>query len=68
MRKRVSDSDKLNRILAIMKLLQSHLEEANFEITEFEEVEIFLDLAIVAGRKATDLNDPNEAEHIVGEG
>jgi len=68
MRKRVSDSDKLNRILAIMKMLQSHIEESNFEITEFEEVEIFLDLAIVAGRKATKLNDPNETEHIVGEG
>lgn len=34
-----------------MKLLQSHLEEANLDITEFEEVEIFLDLAIAAGER-----------------
>lgn len=51
MRKRVSDADKLDRILAIMKLLQSHLEDSNFEITEFEEVEIFLDLALAAGER-----------------
>jgi len=51
MRKRVSESEKLDRILALMKLLQSHLEEANFEITEFEEVEIFLDLALAAGER-----------------
>ncbi|MHA7857056.1 MAG: hypothetical protein ACX94D_03140 [Henriciella sp.] len=34
-----------------MKLLQSHLEEANFDINEFEEVEIFLDLALAAGER-----------------
>lgn len=50
MRKRVSESDKMDRIIALMKLLQSHLEEANFEITEFEEVEIFLDLALAAAQ------------------
>ena len=52
MSKRVSESERLDRILGIMRLLQSHLEEANFEITEFEEVEIFLDLAIAAGDKS----------------
>lgn len=51
MRKRVREPDKLERILAIMKLLQSHLEESNFEITEFEEVEIFLELALAAGER-----------------
>ena len=51
MRKRVREPDKLDRILAIMKLLQSHLEDSNFEITEFEEVEIFLDLALAAGER-----------------
>ena len=51
MKRRVNDSEKLDRILALMKLLQSHLEEANFEITEFEEVEIFLDLALIAGEQ-----------------
>ncbi len=51
MRKRVRDPDKLDRIMAIMKLLQSHLEESNLEITEFEEVEIFLDLALAAGER-----------------
>jgi hypothetical protein len=51
MRKRVREPDKLDRILAIMKLLQSHLEESNFEITEFEEVEIFLELALAAGER-----------------
>lgn len=48
MKKRVSEADKLDRIIALMKLLQSHLEEADFAITEFEEVEIFLDLALAA--------------------
>ncbi|MFN3212871.1 MAG: hypothetical protein ACE37M_07195 [Henriciella sp.] len=51
MMKRAGESKQLDRILMIMKLLQSHLEEANFDITEFEEVEIFLDLAIAAGEK-----------------
>lgn len=67
MRKRVNDSDKLNRILAIMKLLQSHLEDANFEITEFEEVEIFLDLAIAAGQGLNSPDGATDAEHIVSE-
>ena len=49
MQNRVSESEKLDRILALMRLLQSHLEEADFDITEFEEVEIFLDLALAAG-------------------
>ena len=43
--------EKLNRILGIMRLLQAHLETANFDITEFEEVEIFLDLALAAGER-----------------
>lgn len=47
--KRTRESKDLDRILTLMKLLQGHLEEANFDITEFEEVEIFLDLAIAAG-------------------
>ncbi|MEL6861351.1 MAG: hypothetical protein AAGL11_05895 [Pseudomonadota bacterium] len=51
MSKRVSESERLDRILGLMRLLQSHLEEANFEVTEFEEVEIFLDLAIAAGEQ-----------------
>ena len=51
MGKRVSESEKLDRILGLMRLLQSHLEEANFEINEFEEVEIFLDLALEAGEQ-----------------
>lgn len=51
MRKRVSESERLDRVLATMRLLQSHLEEANFEVTEFEEVEIFLDLALDAGER-----------------
>ncbi|MEM9377308.1 MAG: hypothetical protein AAGA72_13905 [Pseudomonadota bacterium] len=51
MRKRVSDSEKLDRILALMRLLQSHLEEADLDITEFEEVEIFLELAMAAGAR-----------------
>jgi hypothetical protein len=51
MRKRVSESEQLDRVLATMRLLQSHLEEANFEVTEFEEVEIFLDLALNAGER-----------------
>ena len=49
MRKRVSASEEMERILSLMRLLQSHLEEANLDITEFEEVEIFLDLALAAG-------------------
>lgn len=65
MRKRVSDSDKLDRILAIMKMLQSHLEEANFEITEFEEVEIFLDLALVAGERHKSPQTPEDGENIL---
>ena len=56
MGKRVSESERLDRVLAMMRLLQSHLEEANFDVTEFEEVEIFLDLA--AGcRRATPATD-----------
>ena len=51
MRKRVSESEQLDRVLATMRLLQSHLEEANFDVTEFEEVEIFLDLALDAGER-----------------
>lgn len=51
MKKRVSDSEKLDRILALMRLLQSHLEEADLDITEFEEVEIFLELAMAAGAR-----------------
>jgi len=65
MRKRVSDSDKLDRILAIMKLLQSHLEDANFEITEFEEVEIFLDLALVAGARRKAPQSSDESDNIL---
>ena len=65
MRKRVSDSDKLDRILAIMKLLQSHLEDANFEITEFEEVEIFLDLALVAGERRKAPQSSDEGDNIL---
>ena len=51
MSKRVSESERMDRILGLMRLLQSHLEEANFEVTEFEEVEIFLDLALAAGEQ-----------------
>ena len=51
MTRRADDSEKLNRILSIMRLLQNHLEEADFDITEFEEVEIFLDLALAAGAR-----------------
>ena len=51
MTKRAGGSKQLDRILTLMKLLQGHLEEANFDITEFEEVEIFLDLAIAAGER-----------------
>ena len=51
MTKRAGESKQLDRILTLMKLLQGHLEEANFDITEFEEVEIFLDLAIAAGER-----------------
>lgn len=51
MTKRTRESKDLDRILTLMKLLQGHLEEANFDITEFEEVEIFLDLAITAGER-----------------
>jgi hypothetical protein len=51
MTKRADDSEKLNRILSIMRLLQNHLEEVDFDITEFEEVEIFLDLALAAGAR-----------------
>lgn len=56
MGKRVSESERLDRVLAMMRLLQSHLEEANFDVTEFEEVEIFLDLALDAGEQ---LRQPN---------
>ena len=48
---RARESKNLDRILLLMKLLQSHLEEANLDINEFEEVEIFLDLAIAAGER-----------------
>lgn len=58
MLKRVGESEKLDRILALMRLLQSHLEEADFDITEFEEVEIFLDLALAAGTRRS-------AEHLI---
>lgn len=51
MKNRADDSEKLARILSIMRLLQSHLEDADFDITEFEEVEIFLDLALAAGAR-----------------
>ena len=51
MTKRTSESKNLDRILTLMKLLQGHLEEANFDITEFAELEIFLDLAIAAGER-----------------
>ncbi|MBO6687621.1 MAG: hypothetical protein JJ931_09490 [Henriciella sp.] len=47
----MSEFEQLDRVLATMRLLQSHLEEANFEVTEFEEVEIFLDLALNAGEQ-----------------
>lgn len=52
MTKRARDSKQLEHILGLMRLLQSHLEEANLDLTEFEEVEIFLDLALAAGEKA----------------
>lgn len=65
MRKRVSDADRLDRILAIMKLLQSHLEDSNFEITEFEEVEIFLDLALAAGERHKAPDGPGANTDIV---
>ena len=58
MGKRVNESERLDRVLATMRLLQSHLEEANFDLTEFEEVEIFLDLALDAGEK---LRKPDHA-------
>ncbi|MCR9077892.1 MAG: hypothetical protein NXH78_02225 [Hyphomonadaceae bacterium] len=61
MRKRVSESERLDRVLATMRLLQSHLEEANFEVTEFEEVEIFLDLALDAGER---LRKPDQTPEI----
>lgn len=48
---RARESKNLDRILLLMKLLQSHLEEENLDINEFEEVEIFLDLAIAAGER-----------------
>ena len=51
MKNRADDSEKLARILSIMRLLQTHLEDADFDITEFEEVEIFLDLALAAGAR-----------------
>lgn len=51
MTQRTRESKNLDRILTLMKLLQSHLEEANLDITEFEEAEIFLDLAIAAGER-----------------
>lgn len=65
MRKWVRDSEKLDRILAIMKLLQSHLEDANFEITEFEEVEIFLELALAAGAKLQSPDGSGEGNDFV---
>lgn len=51
MTKRVRESEQLDRILGLMRLLQSHLEEADFDLSEFEEVEIFLDLALAAGEQ-----------------
>ena len=66
MKKRASDADKLDRILAIMKLLQSHLEDADFEITEFEEVEIFLDLALTAGERLKGPEGSGTGKDIVG--
>lgn len=65
MKKRVSDADRLDRILAIMKLLQSHLEASNLEITEFEEVEIFLDLALTAGERHRAPKDSGVGNDIV---
>ncbi len=65
MLKRVSESEKLDRILALMRLLQSHLEEADFDITEFEEVEIFLDLALAAGARKSVLHAPEACDDIV---
>ena len=65
MLKRVSESEKLDRILALMRLLQSHLEEADFDITEFEEVEIFLDLALAAGARKSALHAPEAYDDIV---
>ena len=57
----MSESERLDRVLATMRLLQSHLEEANFEVTEFEEVEIFLDLALDAGER---LRKPDQTPEI----
>lgn len=63
--KRAGDSEHLDRILTIMKLLQSHLEEANLDITEFEEVEIFLDLAIAAGERQKAPDDSAKADELL---
>ena len=49
-----------------MKLLQSHLEDADFEITEFEEVEIFLDLALTAGERLKGPEGSGTGKEIVG--
>jgi len=65
MQNRVSESEKLDRILALMRLLQSHLEEADFDITEFEEVEIFLDLALAAGARKSTLHALDACDDIV---
>ncbi|MEL6727485.1 MAG: hypothetical protein AAFY12_03150 [Pseudomonadota bacterium] len=48
-----------------MRLLQSHLEEADFDITEFEEVEIFLDLALAAGARKSTLHALDACDDIV---
>lgn len=65
MRKWVSESQKLDRVLALMKVLQGHLEDANLEITEFEEVEIFLDLAIAAGEQIRSPDDANARDGVL---
>lgn len=65
MTKRAGESKHLDRILTLMKLLQGHLEEANFDITEFEEVEIFLDLAIAAGERQLKPNGVLKSEELL---
>lgn len=64
MRKRVRASDKLERIIGIMKLLQSLIEDADLEISEFEEVEIFLDLALAAGERHMSLRQADSDKKV----
>lgn len=66
MKIRAGEAKKLDRIINIMRLLQSHLEEADFDITEFEEVEIFLDLAIAAGERHAKPGGGNADSLVVG--